>query len=190
MGSGGASPSPRRETLVSIPAGSGRQPTRARRTGTPRCRCRSTCTATSQWRNDQAHSASAAVTRTADPATGSACESMLMHQVGHSRAQIMQDVQAGSINRIHPCDPSRELMYAADAACRRPPTRLPPPGPARAARHRDLPKPQGPGRPEAPNDGDLARHRAPLAPWLRASSSQYAPPAPHPCAAEFPRTPD
>jgi hypothetical protein len=32
------------------------------------------------------------------PSTGSVCESMLMHQLGHSRAQIMQDVQAGSIN--------------------------------------------------------------------------------------------
>ena len=78
---------------------------------------------------------------------GSACESMLMHQVGHSRAQIMQDVQAGSINRIQPCDPSCGLMYAADAACRRPPTRLPPPGPARAARHRDRPKRAGSGTP-------------------------------------------
>ena len=26
----------------------------------------------------------------------------LMHQVGHSRAQIMHDVQAGSISRIEP----------------------------------------------------------------------------------------
>jgi hypothetical protein len=35
--------------------------------------------------------------------TGSVCESMVMHQLGHSRAQIMQEVQAASISRIDPC---------------------------------------------------------------------------------------
>jgi hypothetical protein len=34
---------------------------------------------------------------------GSVCESMVMHQLGHSRAQIMHEVHAGSINRIEPC---------------------------------------------------------------------------------------
>jgi hypothetical protein len=38
---------------------------------------------------------------------------MLMHQLGHSRAQIMHDVQAGSINWIHRCDDSGELTYAS-----------------------------------------------------------------------------
>ena len=33
---------------------------------------------------------------------GSVCESIWMHQVGHSRAQIMHEVQAGSISRIEP----------------------------------------------------------------------------------------
>ena len=33
---------------------------------------------------------------------GSVCESIRMHQVGHSRAQIMHEVQAGSISRIEP----------------------------------------------------------------------------------------
>jgi hypothetical protein len=113
-----------------------------------------------------------------------------MHQVGHSRTQIMQDVQAGSINRIHRCDPSSELTCASDAACPRLPTGPPPPDQASAARHRDLPTPQDREPPEAPNDGDLARHRAHLAPWLQASSSRYAPPAPHPCAAGSPRTQD
>jgi hypothetical protein len=28
---------------------------------------------------------------------------MVMHQLGHSRAQIMQEVQAASISRIDPC---------------------------------------------------------------------------------------
>lgn len=36
---------------------------------------------------------------------GSVCESMLMHQLGHSRAQIMHDVHADPINLIDPCAP-------------------------------------------------------------------------------------
>ena len=42
-------------------------------------------------------------------------ESMVMHQVGHSRAQTMQDVHAGSISRIDPC----RLTCAAAASARR-----------------------------------------------------------------------
>jgi FMN-dependent dehydrogenase len=49
-------PSPRPAPPCSIPAELDRRPTPAHRRGTLQRRCRSTCTATSRWRSDQAHS--------------------------------------------------------------------------------------------------------------------------------------
>jgi hypothetical protein len=60
-------PFPRPATPSSIWVESGHRPTPARRTGTPPHRCRSTCTATSQWRNDQAHSGYDPALRAAGP---------------------------------------------------------------------------------------------------------------------------
>ena len=51
-----AAPSPRPTPLRMQQVASTLQPTRVHRGGTPPHRCRSTCTATSQWRNDQARS--------------------------------------------------------------------------------------------------------------------------------------
>ena len=46
-------------------------------------------------------------------AATSECESMLMHQVGHSRAQTMQEVQAGSIILSHDAGGDRSGTLAA-----------------------------------------------------------------------------
>ena len=70
---------------------------------------------------------------------------------------------AGRAGRFDQPDPPMRGLWRAHVRLRR---TLPPTadsatsaGSARAATHRDHPTPQGPGRPEAPTDGGLARHR-------------------------------
>src|SRR4029453_7790717 len=111
-----------------------------------------------------------------------------MHQVGDSRGQVMQDVQAGSITRVPPCEGSGEITTASAEPCHRP--RIPPPplSWALSATHRDHPRPTDPGHRAARIAGGLGRNRILLAPSLRASSLPYVQPAPRPYAAVFLRT--
>ena len=123
------------------------------------------------------------------PSTASVCESMLMHQVGHSRAQIMHDVHAGSINRIHRCDESAELTYASGEPYRRRPT------PTSAGTGEGCASSRSPQTAGSGTPGGTSRRRpgvksASPAPWLPASSFRYARLAPHPYEAGFPQTRD
>ncbi len=132
----------------------------------------------------------------------SECESMVMHQVGHSRAQTMQDVHAGSISRMDPC----RLTSAAAASARRS-ARLRHLGRLGIGRRLHRGRPTPPGRvPRAAPAAALDRAGRSAPDWLRAHRAQgagrsppapspparpapYAPPAPRPCAAACRRTP-
>ena len=121
---------------------------------------------------------------------GSAWESIAMHQLGHSRAQIMQDVQAGSISLIVPCpaggDGSITVGAAAPAADRAAATSS---GSASGASGSRTPKtsPFGtPGGTSQRRPGDATDSPGSLAPGQARAAGR---PAPRPCAAVCPRNP-
>lgn len=101
-------------TSASGRGGSARHST-ARRTGTPRCRCRSRGTAPSRSRRPPARCGSAPGRPRAGREWVRCGLTIVMHQVGHSRAQIMHEVQFGSIRAMEAVRRHRRLDPAADS---------------------------------------------------------------------------
>ena len=123
---------------------------------------------------------------------GSVCESMVMHQLGHSRAQIMHEVQAGSISRIVPWPAAGVGSITASAAG---PGRRRSPRPPRPGRRPAHPEPGPPRPPRSGTPGGTIRRRlgdAAVSPGSLAPGQADAGPRrqhARPCASACPRSP-